>query len=131
MPLTSQEYERLTRLLGMFGSDFDGEVLNAARAAQKLVKSKGETWETVLRTASTQSYTNGHEQRRPKESTNEYKGAPHASEVDACMGRANFCTPWEREFLVSIKDRWSLSEKQRGILDRIKEKLKAYEGMDF
>lgn len=130
MPLTSQERERLTRLLGMFGSDFDGEVLNAARAAQKLVKSKGETWETIL-SATTHSQTNDHQPRRQKESHREYTGAAHASEVDACMRRANFCTSWEREFLVSIKDRWSLSEKQRSILDRIKEKLKAYEGMDW
>lgn len=39
---------RLTRLLGMIGSDGDGEALNAARMAQRLIGSEGLTWEEVL-----------------------------------------------------------------------------------
>jgi hypothetical protein len=39
---------RLARLLAMLGSEHDGEVLNAARLAQRAVVSAGATWEEVL-----------------------------------------------------------------------------------
>jgi hypothetical protein len=35
---------RLARLLGMLGSDHDGEALNAARMADRLVREAGVTW---------------------------------------------------------------------------------------
>ena len=40
--------QRLIHLLGMLGSDHDGEVLNAARLAHQLVKSQKLTWEETL-----------------------------------------------------------------------------------
>lgn len=39
---------RLARLLGMLGSHHDGEALNAARLADRLVRSSGLTWTEVL-----------------------------------------------------------------------------------
>jgi hypothetical protein len=39
---------RLAQLCGMFGSDFDGEVANAARAAHALVKQLGLQWSDVI-----------------------------------------------------------------------------------
>jgi hypothetical protein len=39
---------RLAQLCGMFGSDFDGEVANAARAAHVLVKQLGLQWSDVI-----------------------------------------------------------------------------------
>lgn len=38
----------LFKMLGRLGSDHDGEVLNAARMANKAVKDSGETWESVV-----------------------------------------------------------------------------------
>jgi hypothetical protein len=40
--------KRLISLLGMIGSQHDGEALNAARLAQRLIGSEGVTWEDVL-----------------------------------------------------------------------------------
>ena len=75
--------------------------------------------------------------RRPREGP-ENRRANHdhtdlifRTEIDARIAKGNLLTPWEREFLTSISDRKSLSEKQRGILDRIKTKLSRYEGMDW
>ena len=48
MPLDQRDRDRLIKLLGMVGSSSDGEALNAARLADKLVKDRGETWATVL-----------------------------------------------------------------------------------
>ncbi len=42
--------ERLVKLLGMVGSEHDGEALNAARMADKLVRDAGLTWATVIGT---------------------------------------------------------------------------------
>lgn len=40
--------ERLIKLLGMIGSDHDGEALNAARLADKLLRDAGMTWADVI-----------------------------------------------------------------------------------
>lgn len=46
--LDSRERQRLWRLLGMVGANHDGEALNAARLADRLVRSRGLTWEQVI-----------------------------------------------------------------------------------
>lgn len=43
-----EKRRRLIALLGMIGSAHDGEILNAARLAQRLIGSEGLTWEEVL-----------------------------------------------------------------------------------
>lgn len=40
--------DRLARLLGMVGSAHDGEALNAARLADKLLRQTGATWFEIL-----------------------------------------------------------------------------------
>lgn len=125
MPLSPEDRERLAKLMAMFSSTYDGEILNAAKAAERLVKNRGETWEAVLVQA---SRSTRHEQPKPK-----YKPArtDFQDEIDACMEKVKYLTPWEQSFLTSISERWTLSEKQRAILDRIKEKLSHYEDLDF
>ena len=39
---------KLARLLAMFSSDFDGEVVNAARQAEKLRRGAGLSWSDIL-----------------------------------------------------------------------------------
>ena len=43
--------QKLARLLGMLGSEHDGEALNAGRLADKLVRSAGLSWHEVLNAA--------------------------------------------------------------------------------
>lgn len=45
---TRDERKRLVQLLGMLGSDHDGEVVNAARLAHRLLRSKPYTWDEVV-----------------------------------------------------------------------------------
>jgi len=40
--------ERLVKLLGMLGSDHDGEVLNAARHIEAMVRTSGSDWDKLL-----------------------------------------------------------------------------------
>jgi len=46
--LAEADRARLTRLLGMLGSDFDGEVAIAGRLADKLVRSARLTWGDII-----------------------------------------------------------------------------------
>jgi hypothetical protein len=46
--LTDADRIRLARLLGMLGSDHDGEVANAGRLADRLVRGAGLTWLDVV-----------------------------------------------------------------------------------
>jgi hypothetical protein len=46
--LDADETTRLVRLLGMLGSAHDGEVLNAARMADRFVRERGLTWSQLI-----------------------------------------------------------------------------------
>lgn len=46
--ITERDRRKLIRFLGMLGSDHDGEVVNAARIALRLIKDRGLTWDDVL-----------------------------------------------------------------------------------
>ena len=50
--------KRLAQLLGMLGSQHDGEILNAARLAAKLVRAQRCTWEEILNAPANLSPTN-------------------------------------------------------------------------
>jgi hypothetical protein len=67
--LTPDKRSQLIKLLGMLGSDHDGEVLSAAKFAQRLIGSAEMTWEEVLNNAggSTGNYTSVHLTRRYNE----------------------------------------------------------------
>jgi hypothetical protein len=51
MALSPSELRRLANLLGMLGSNFDGERANAARLADTFVREHGITWADVLHAA--------------------------------------------------------------------------------
>jgi hypothetical protein len=46
--MSAAERERLTKFVGMLASEHDGEILNAARAASALLRSKKLTWADAL-----------------------------------------------------------------------------------
>jgi hypothetical protein len=46
--LDPQTCERIVKLLGMAGSKHDGEVVNAARAADRLLRARGLCWDDVI-----------------------------------------------------------------------------------
>lgn len=108
--LSSADTERLVRLLGMLGSDFDGERASAALMASRLLKSKGLTWAELLTPAV--CYT-----RQPFPETSPYYS--WREEVSACLCREEMLTAWEREFLSSIVNRRSLTSRQQHTLDDV------------
>jgi hypothetical protein len=47
-PQQNQLKDRAAKLLGMLGSDYDGEVVNAGRSAHRLINQSGSTWTELL-----------------------------------------------------------------------------------
>ena len=84
--------QRLARVCGLFGSDHDGEVLAAARQAEKIRQKLGLTWEELLVPST---------RRRPADPSPEdltvWRLACHF-----CLERYWLLTSWELDFVATI-----------------------------
>lgn len=98
---------RLAKLLGMLGSSHDGEILAAARAAEKYRREAGITWFQIL-SASEDGDEDDDEAKQM---------------IDFIVKHAKILTEWERKFMISIgqghNNGRSLTNKQRQTLERI------------
>jgi hypothetical protein len=93
------DIRRLAKLLGMIGSAHDGEALNAARAANKLVRDCGLTWSDVIVSRALPILQNDE------------------------------LTAWERDFLSSLRRQtYPPTPKQREVFDRIRMKAERWAG---
>jgi hypothetical protein len=107
-----EQLRRLAQLLGMTGSEFAGEALNAARLADQLVRDSGLTWEQVLHT--TPPAPSRAERQRP--------WRPVAQE---CLRSRRLLRSREQEFLTGIleRDYRQLTPKQAAWLSDIAQDL--------
>src|SRR4051794_33584521 len=108
----SAEIDRLqlSRILGMLGSRFDGEVLAAARQAERLRRDAGLTWRDIVQPP------------LPPPAS----GEAIADQIEIALGRPDALTPWEARFVASLaRQRKPPSEKQRAVLAEIAEKARA------
>lgn len=104
--------DRLVKLLGLLGSDHDGERANAAAAADRLVRAAGLTWRDLILPELPQSV------RRPA-----VKDA-----LAFVLARQSLLTAWERKFCVSLYTQHSAAtDKQAAILAQIVEKCRLAE----
>jgi hypothetical protein len=100
--------DRLARVLGMLGSAHDGEVAAAGRIAHEIVRSAGATWFDVV------AAPPAIPPRRATEPDSSFREI-----IDFCLSIGS-PTPWELEFLHSLKRRQRpLSGKQAAVLYRI------------
>lgn len=101
------DLDRLAHLLGMLGSRFDGEALNAGRLAHRLVRSAGSTWPEVL-----------------KRCTTSWESPRDTSEaLMLCERWAYRLTDWERNFIASVQCRSRLSQRQERVIWDIADKI--------
>jgi hypothetical protein len=114
--LAEVDRARLTRLLGMLGSAFDGEVANAGRLADKLVRNAGLTWAAVL----TPSLPPPNHDLRADPLHGDWR-----TMAAACARFQHLIDKWELEFLRGLRRFPRLSGKQRTILIRIVVRLRA------
>lgn len=117
MALSSSDRSKLIAILGMMGSDHDGEALNAARLASRLVRANKTTWEELL---------------SPTVSAPTYRYEPPPPPMRHWQAKAakilvrypDLVSEWEREFLKSLSRRFTTpTEKQAAILQRILRKV--------
>jgi hypothetical protein len=112
--LAPADRERLARLLGMIGSAHDGEALNAARLADRLIRDRELTWFDVVTSAA-----DHRPQRGPKPPQDWRKMA------SACSRYPHLINRWEHEFLTGLPQFPRLSFKQHDCLRKIAVRLQS------
>jgi hypothetical protein len=116
---------RLARVLGLLSSDFDNEVLTAARKAEAIRRQMGATWDELLGSSFAPAVpgepaaSRAHGSRQPDP-------PPHwRTMVTACRCRPRLLTEWELSFVTSVGGQSSLSRKQWTILHTVHSKAAA------
>ena len=109
--------DKLAKVLGMLGSDFDGEVAAAGRRADAMVKGAGLTWSDVVAPAPRPPHRPPRRWRRVVSPTD---GAA------LCLQWPEVLTDWEADFCRSIVGRRRISAKQAAVLTRIAAKVAAF-----
>jgi hypothetical protein len=103
--MSTLDRDRLGKLLGMLGSDHDGEVVNAARAADRLVRASGLRWPDIAMPAP--------------------PGSPR-DPIEFCLSRHAVLTAWESQFLHSLRSQnYRVTVKQNLVVERIVQKIHA------
>jgi hypothetical protein len=103
---------RLGRVLGLLGSDFDGEIVAAGRAANALVLGAGLTWPEVITERATAP---GLQVWRPPPTT--------AEAIALCLRWPEILTGWEAQFLSSLSLQRRVSARQFEVLTGISAKV--------
>ena len=109
--------QRLTKLCGLFGSEFDGERANAARMADDLIRGFGLTWKDVIWPVHAEAGAPDQAQHVPHD---------HQDAARMCLRFAEVLTEWERQFCRSILGYRRLSEKQERMLYRLVDKARGF-----
>jgi hypothetical protein len=137
--------EQLAKRLGMVGSDHDGEALNAARAADKLIKEHNLTWAEALSSNGSDNplllqrelaaVRRENQQLRAQLAARPSPFGQQSSENHALQAqwaldqRTIPLDTYELEFLVNIAGRpWPLTERQRSFFTRIMLKVRRLSG---
>ena len=100
-PLDHHAADRLTKLCGLFGSNHLGERAAAAAKADQLIRSHGLRWSDVIAPVPISTF----------------------ERIRFALGHIDLLSLWERGFLLGIRGKKTLSEKQLLVLDQIMEKL--------
>lgn len=123
--LTPGDRDRLVKLLGMLSSSYDGEVVNAGRLANSMLKAAGTTWNDVI--ASPRLPAPARPERECRRPDREWRRPVSISHsVRVCLSWPELLTPWELNYLRSINGKTSLTERQRRTLDNIVDKVEAF-----
>jgi hypothetical protein len=106
--------ERLAKLLGLLGSDHQGERDNAGRAAHQLVQQHGLTWFDLLLPDNDVA------------AAGDPLGADWRRTAAACSRYPHLINRWEAGFLDGLPGFPHLSRKQHDTLFKIVMRLRAY-----
>lgn len=107
LDLPPEDRIRLARLLGMLGSRHAGEIANAGRLADRLVRDHGLTWHDVL---------------AMPEPVQDWENPKDWTQAAQMVLQSGVATAWESTFCESVLDEWAgrdLTEKQHVTLKRV------------
>ena len=143
--LSPDKRKRLIALLGMIGSSHDGEALNAAKLAQKLIGAEALSWEEVFNGAGDSApgasaallqrrymagyedgYRTGLAKGHAQSVAGKFKPVPSDwQDLALSLLREFQLTSWEEGFCQSFVDRgWQTpTDKQRGVFERMCKKF--------
>ena len=146
--LDNAKLNKLIKLAGMFGSDYDGERATAARMACDLLASCNTTWEALLQEAATRT---ARQERPAAKSQDQARPKPAASDADPretprkspktfkpmtmqqmadialCRRHVNLLDAWEQEFISDLARQERISPKQAAKLREIVAKVRCDE----
>jgi hypothetical protein len=118
--LTPDLAAKLVKILGMLGSNYDGEIAAAGRQANAMVRRAGLTWDEVI----TSSAPIPQQPHRPPRRWRK-PGTP-SDTAALCLQWSEVLTDWETNFCRSIIGRRRLSAKQADVLARIVDRVEAF-----
>jgi hypothetical protein len=101
---------KLAAILGLLGSDHDGEVLAAARMAERIRRAAGTTWPDLL--------------AAPDPSPSRF--VHWRVLLSRAQAKPELLSPWEAGFLASIARRTSTTPKQHAVLQRLAERAQCH-----
>ncbi len=111
---------RLARILSMLASDFDGEVVTAARMAAKIVVDAGLDWDTVINGAPSTAESRGRGKQRGRQPPPPATPAPSWQKQAEVVVKSTFASAWQVNFCADLLAKWcgrKLSEKQTAALE--------------
>ena len=110
---TTLDRGRLAKLLGLLGSDHDGEVVAAARQAERLRAEAGLTWPEII---------------VPRLPPPPQRQNVVADAIDFVLKHEVVLTDWERGFVRDLRRlKYPLSPRQLEVLERLVEKARRAE----
>ena len=118
MPIPPDLAAKLVKVLGMLGSDYDGEIAAAGRRANQMIKAAGLTWGEVIAPPALPPPRPARRWRRPV--------SPSDTAALCLQWRDEALTDWEADFCRSIVGRRRVSEKQAAVLARVVAKVEAF-----
>lgn len=111
-----KELNRLSNLLGMIGSDHDGEALNAARLADMLVKKSNVTWQEVL---SSQASEGNPEHNCHLPQPAKWRHDNHRMRIKFLLSNQRLMCAGEIEFCERLRKTDSISASEDDQLDQL------------
>lgn len=108
MDLPVSDRELLLKLIALFSSPYDGEVVAAARAFSRFGEARG-GWQSLI--------------NPPAPIRQLPRRCGWRLTVSLCLAKPGKLHAWERKFLVSLREFSKISDKQRNVLNLIAERV--------
>lgn len=116
LPLANSDFDRLGKLLGMLGSEHDGERATAGMMADRFLRDRGTSWNALVDTLRRASHPQTTSWSSPPRS--HWSPEPvsplrnHQRQARECLTWQHLLSDWERGFVSDIAAARSVSCKQ-------------------